>query len=136
MKFNSQICTTKEQSERLLALGLKKETADMAYNKLREMAHLLPYTEVVLATERSGGSIWGQFYSPAWSLHRLIELLNYQVIHNGKKYEPVIAIDGMAYQDVCDNDPIAGWSGQLYDDVIDCIEWLISIEQFNKEYLE
>lgn len=29
MEFNSQICTTKEQSERLLALGLKKETADM-----------------------------------------------------------------------------------------------------------
>ena len=29
MKFNSQICTTKEQSERLIALGLKKETADM-----------------------------------------------------------------------------------------------------------
>lgn len=28
MKFNSQICTTKEQSERLLALGLKNETAD------------------------------------------------------------------------------------------------------------
>ena len=27
--FNSQICTTREQSERLLALGLKKETADM-----------------------------------------------------------------------------------------------------------
>ena len=27
--FNSQVCTTREQSERLLALGLKKETADM-----------------------------------------------------------------------------------------------------------
>ena len=27
--FNSQICTNKIQSERLLALGLKKETADM-----------------------------------------------------------------------------------------------------------
>ena len=27
--FKSQICTTREQSERLLALGLKKETADM-----------------------------------------------------------------------------------------------------------
>ena len=27
--FNSQICTTREQSERLLALGLRKETADM-----------------------------------------------------------------------------------------------------------
>ena len=36
MKFNSQICTTREQSERLLALGLKKETADCrhwAYTK-------------------------------------------------------------------------------------------------------
>lgn len=28
LKFNSQICTTKDQSERLLALGLKRETAD------------------------------------------------------------------------------------------------------------
>ena len=35
MKFNSQICTTKEQSERLLALGLKKETADMYYTNGR-----------------------------------------------------------------------------------------------------
>ena len=32
MKFNSQICTTREQSERLIALGLKKETADMYYS--------------------------------------------------------------------------------------------------------
>lgn len=31
MEFNSQICTTREQSERLLALGLKKETADMVW---------------------------------------------------------------------------------------------------------
>lgn len=31
--FESQICTTKEQSERLIALGLKKETADMCYFK-------------------------------------------------------------------------------------------------------
>lgn len=136
MKFNSAICTSRSQSERLLALGLKAETADMAYNKLKEMAHALPYTEVVLAIERSGSSIWSQVYSPAWSLHRLIEMLNYQVIHNGKKYEPVIAIDGMAYQDVCSNDPIVGWSGDLYTDVIDCIKWLICIEQFNKEYLE
>ena len=29
--FNSQICTTREQSERLLTLGLKKKTADMYY---------------------------------------------------------------------------------------------------------
>lgn len=68
-------------------------------------------------------------------LHRLIEMFNYQVIHNGKKCEPIIAIDGMAYKDVCSDDPIVGWSGDLYTDVIDCIEWLIKEGYFNKEYL-
>ena len=32
MEFNSQICTTRKQSERLLALGLKKETADCCWS--------------------------------------------------------------------------------------------------------
>lgn len=36
---------------------------------------------------------------------------------------------------VCDEDPIVGWSGDLYTDVIDCIEWLIKESCFNKEYL-
>ena len=35
-KFNSQICTSREQSERLLKLGLKKETADMMYYQWSE----------------------------------------------------------------------------------------------------
>ena len=30
LKFNSQVCTTKIQSQRLLDLGLKPETADMS----------------------------------------------------------------------------------------------------------
>lgn len=29
LKFNSAVCTTKEQSQRLLDLGLKPETADI-----------------------------------------------------------------------------------------------------------
>lgn len=37
MKFDSKICTTRSQSERLLALGLKAETADMSYDKLKEI---------------------------------------------------------------------------------------------------
>ena len=32
MKFKSHICTTREQSKRLLALGLKPGTADMVYH--------------------------------------------------------------------------------------------------------
>lgn len=127
LKFNSDICTSREQSERLLAMGLRKETADMHHYKWSE-----GYWDIQACPVRGSEPC----YIPAWSLHRLIEMLNYQVIHNGKKYEPVIAIDGMAYQDVCSDDPIVGWSGDLYTDVIDCIKWLISIEQFNIEYLE
>ena len=49
--FKSQICTSRSQSERLLALGLKKETADM--RGVEGIEHTRTY---------------------AWSLHRLIEM--------------------------------------------------------------
>lgn len=32
--FNSAVCTSREQSKKLLSLGLKKETADMFYESL------------------------------------------------------------------------------------------------------
>ena len=35
--FNSQVCTSREQSERLLALGLKPETADMTHHYLNSI---------------------------------------------------------------------------------------------------
>lgn len=63
MEFNSQICTTKEQSERLLALGLKKETADMVHQAIG----VGPY-KIWVDTEISND------FFPAWSLHRLIEI--------------------------------------------------------------
>ena len=65
MKFKSQICTTKEQSERLLALGLKKETADMG------LAGDIP-----IAIEDWKTQDTTLIYSPAWSFHRLLELCN------------------------------------------------------------
>ena len=132
MEFNSQICTTKEQSERLLALGLKKETADMFY-------FWVGRNEYRLKVDVDNNPLkynMDRTYIPAWSLHRLLKMLTYQVIYNDAKYEPIIAIDGMAYQDVCNDDPIVGWSGDLYTDVIDCVEWLIKEGYFNKEYLE
>ena len=62
--FKSQICTTREQSERLLALGLKKETADMCWIPLNDGRCVLGVsTEIRLDT------------IPAWSLHRLIEMV-------------------------------------------------------------
>ena len=65
MEFNSQICTTKEQSERLLALGLKKETADMG---------LIGDIPIILPTTWANAD--PMFDIPAWSLDRLIEILD------------------------------------------------------------
>ena len=66
MKFNSQICTTKEQSERLLALGLKKETADMYYPMELDGGELPEMADAKFGCPK--GTL------PAWSLHRLIEI--------------------------------------------------------------
>lgn len=62
--FNSSVCTDRHQSERLLALGLRKETADMAWLRGHEKPVVLSNT----FNDKEYGCI------PAWSLHRLIEL--------------------------------------------------------------
>ena len=64
--FNSQICTTREQSERLLALGLKKETADCA---------LLPLTDKVTSVLVKPSTNDIKNTIPAWSLGRLLEIM-------------------------------------------------------------
>ena len=107
MKFNSQICTTREQSERLLALGLKKETADMIHvdyggrNYIIRPYDWLPTSKVDM-----------EKYIPAWSLHRLMQIYTNGVISsrwNMAKFN--------------------------WDDLIDCIEDSIVNGHFNKEYL-
>ena len=64
MEFNSQICTTEEQSKRLLALGLKKETADC----------VIMYYDGWHIGEAECFDFDKDPVEPAWSLHRLIEM--------------------------------------------------------------
>ena len=130
--FKSQICTSREQSERLLALGLKKETADMHWYKPVEFEHDYWFMGI--------GSEWcGVRDIPAWSLHRLIELCSQQIYIGKRKYfhtlhlinnEYVAYIDdiGDAYKYHDERD--------LYNSLISCIEWLIKEGYFNKEYLQ
>lgn len=91
MEFNSQICTSRKQSERLLALGLKKETADMSWSDLSEYPISHPYKRI-----RHLASDLEDKVCPAWSLHRLIEILHVWYLdlnfHNfPNAYEQVIA---------------------------------------------
>ena len=68
--FNSHVCTDRNQSERLLALGLKPETADMVHFFSGSFAQ--DWTIVPLAENETARNIQG-LEIPAWSLHRLIE---------------------------------------------------------------
>lgn len=72
MKINSQICTTKEQSERLLALGLKKETADCIWCEVRTLSKDNPIQWRLLPEFIDK---YDEKHIPAWSLHRLLCLL-------------------------------------------------------------
>lgn len=125
MEFNSQICTTEEQSKRLLALGLKKETADMRYQiqyldwggVLKECTPSLdPYPP--LNNDR---------FIPAWSLHRLIEMCN--------KSQAEITI-GIYCDEVTVNGDLFEVYDNTYDNLISIIEWLIGLGKFNKNYLD
>ena len=86
MNFTSQICTTRSQSERLFALGLKKETADMMYCKTASGELITVKDDDYLE----------HLDIPAWSLHRLIEILDIWYLdldfHNfDNAYEQVIS---------------------------------------------
>lgn len=114
LKFNSQVCTTKEQSQRLLDLGLKPETADMVLIKelaYDAVAHCTYDADTYmirpidyLEGERHRGHI------STWSLHRLMEIGNFV---------------NVAFLDV----------NKAYKVCIDNIEEQIRFGIINKEYL-
>ena len=101
LKFNSSVCTSREQSERLLALGLNTETADMG---------LIGDIPVILPTTWSNTD--PLFDTPAWSLHRLIEIYDKTCIF---------------WSDCFDNP---------YEAMISRIANKIKWGELNKEYLE
>ena len=116
--FNSQICTTREQSDRLLALGLNKETADCA---------LLPLTDKVTSVLVKPTTNDIKFTIPAWSLGRLIKLMPRTAIMHTQEGDTSIDIDMYAIEILVSDDPIT--------EAVSIIEWLIKEGNFNKEYL-
>ena len=109
--FKSQVCTDRSQSERLLSLGLKKETADM----------------VLVPSSRHDGSdvirvrksyLMEEDAIPAWSLHRLLEL------------NLLCCEQHFAFQFHITN------IDNAYEYLVNHTEWLIKEGYFNKEYME
>lgn len=115
--FKSQIATSREQSEKLLALGLKAETADMKYPGTREyyggvLTEGVSSLPIIIDTEDDEVTEWD---IPAWSLHRLIEIL--------------------------DTNPCVFYTNCGYDNIIDRIEeyikeGIMDARYMNEGYLE
>lgn len=139
MKFNSQICTTREQSERLLSLGLKRETADMVWTHA--------YFSTWAATAKENPLYFHEADEdtiPAWSLGRLIEMLPSSITL--KEDSPTIyAYLGLTKVSVDyswgdydgeERNLIGLFGNGFFAAVEDAIEWLIKEGHFNKEYLE
>lgn len=123
MEFKSQICTDINQSRKLLELGLKKETADMVWMKelaWDEVAHCTYDAETYILRPidyLEGESHRGHI--PAWSLHRLVEIMFKGDIKGFVGYNiHAISVNTM------------------YEYAISNIEALIKIGTFNKDYLE
>lgn len=130
--FNSQICTTREQSERLLALGLKQETADMAlYQRYAgdDDEGCMIFEEAISPKP----SMWRNDI-PAWSLHRLIEMADTAYLEEGRRDDDDELWFSMD-RCYCWNNHESFYATNLYDSLINCIEWLIKGGCFNKEYL-
>lgn len=110
LKFNSQICTTKEQSQHLLDLGLKPETADMYYSENPQLLFI-----------RDKGIPLEEEDFPAWSLHRLLEMICNKECEEHYYFDFSMDYDSMA---------------DVYDSIIEVIERHIKDNFINKEYLK
>lgn len=141
LEFKSQIATTREQSEKLIALGLKPETADMYLEKCRlpEAGDYYLHTLIMnIDAEHWFRSRINRDIIPAWSLSRLLELLPTQIKigstsedifglyheNNGKKWN--LSYLGIQYFE----------TESPFDSCIAAICWLIGNNKFNKEYLK
>ena len=129
--FNSQVCTNRQQSERLLALGLKKETADMCWTQEEDgWGELQWYCRVGTYTQKDA-EIGFFDYIPAWSLHRLLSMLP----DDAPKIYWILDSANITiyFEDDCGT--FFPHKGDIYEGVVNCIEWLIKEGYFNKEYL-
>ena len=115
LNFNSAICTSRVQSKRLLALGLKAETADCAHCYTTEEHGEYKFWDIVISDWEPDWDVDDENI-PAWSLDRLIEMLKDSDTPENYKVDFHVGLN-------------------RYDEIIALIQSIIHIGMFNKEYL-
>lgn len=135
-EFSIPPYTSNEQSERLMSLGLKKETADFSWPYNLVSVYKDEQREVVYNFTPTD---WSKSpdVQPRWTLGRLIDIIP-KTIHTEEHPFQLFFLteEGCGYYD---EDGI--WIKEfiyhgLYEDIIYCIEWLIQNNLIDKELLE
>ena len=146
MSFKSNICTTKEQSQRLLSLGLQPKTADM-YLEKSSLPEAGEYYIHALTRDINAGNWFSARMNrdiiPAWSLSRLLEMMPNEIPDpkpGFKSHHPELIKyeDGYNFS-VCRYtvDCFAGTpiENSPFDSCVSMIKWLIAKGYFSKEFL-
>ena len=112
-KFKSQVCTDRFQSERLLALGLKKETADMHHYRWSE-----GYWGVEACPPRGDSPS----FIPSWSLYRLIKMMPENIFTGVRNQWHRVMYNGALTYEEGDETLVSFRGANIYDRCINCIE--------------
>ena len=131
MNFKSQISTTREQSQRLLDLGVRPETAD-CYLECAPSGKDFTY----IIQSYNADVFKMSNVTPSWSLARLLEMMP-QYIDEREEVLLMIEPPLIVYYDT-------RYKGQqhfttypnIFDNCIAMIDWLIWNGYFSKDYLK
>lgn len=118
LKNKTMVCTSIEQSNRLVELGINPKTADMGWFKaysLREEIYKPYIKRYKLENHQSD--------IPAWSIYKLIEIISIDVTF---KNEFIV---------INNNTKMFNSSTNVYDNLIDVIEYLINDNKINTEFI-
>ena len=128
----NQICTTKEQSSRLLEAGVRPETADMYLDEFE--------CPVAFEYRRIEGHVDQDMAFPAWSLSKLIDMLPPAIDSlgtlylcaglNAKKYNADNKVKAHQYSIEYGLNYISHRYDDPFEAFIEAIEWLIKEGKF------
>lgn len=118
---NNPICTSIEQSQRLIDAGVESDTADMYYIMRRNCEPRL-----AILTETPSVSLLNA--KPAWSLSALINLLPDFVKSGNTDYCLTMLADRVTYWNPNATNVFEATEGNLLDAVVEAVVWLTENE--------
>ena len=120
---NNPICTSVEQSQRLIGLGLAADTADLLYILHRNSEPRL----ALLASKVSEGMLNSL---PAWSLSALINQLPQFINAENTDYCLMMTSDRVVYWNPNKGNLFETTQDNLLDAVVETLVWLVGTDYF------